>query len=98
MRLVILNNTQPLTYTESKTHKEKTMPTKLIINCETGEQTEVELTAEEIVQREADAAAYAAEQAEREAAEAAKAAAKASAEAKLASLGLTPEEVAALTK
>jgi hypothetical protein len=24
------------------------MPTKLIINCETGEQTEVELTAEEI--------------------------------------------------
>jgi len=74
------------------------MPTKLIINCETGEQTEVELTAEEIVQREADAAAYAAEQAEREAAEAAKAAAKASAEAKLASLGLTPEEVAALTK
>lgn len=31
------------------------MPTKLIINCETGEQTEVELTAEEIAQREADA-------------------------------------------
>ena len=32
------------------------MPTKLIINCETGEQTEVELTADEIAQREADAA------------------------------------------
>jgi hypothetical protein len=73
------------------------MPTKLIINCETGEQTEVELTAEEIAQREADAAAYAVEQAEREAVAAAKAAAKASGEAKLAALGLTAEEVAALT-
>ena len=91
-----LFNIQPLTYTESKTHKEKTMPTKLIINCATGEQTEVELTAEEIAQREADAAAYAVEQAEREAEAAAKAAAKASAEAKLAALGLTAEEIAAL--
>ena len=74
------------------------MPTKLIINCETGEQTEVELTAEEISQREADAAAFAVEQAEREAAEAAKAAAKASAESKLAALGLSADEIAALTK
>jgi predicted Fe-Mo cluster-binding NifX family protein len=74
------------------------MPTKLIINCETGEQTEVELTAEEVAQREADAAAYAAEQTAKEEAEAAKAAAKASGEAKLAALGLTAEEVAALTK
>lgn len=96
MRLVILNNTQPLTYTESKTHKGETMPTKLIINCETGEQTEVELTADEIAQREADAAAYAAQKAEQDAAEAAKAAAKASAEAKLAALGLTAEEISAL--
>lgn len=72
------------------------MPTKLIINCETGEQTEVELTSEEIAQREADAAAYAVEQATKEAAEAAKAAAKASAEAKLAALGLTAEEISAL--
>ena len=74
------------------------MPTKLIINCETGEQTEVELTAEEIAQREADAAAFAVEQAEREAAEAAKATAKASAETKLAALGLSADEIAALTK
>ncbi len=73
-------------------------PTKLIVDCSTGVTTEVELTDEEVAQREADAAAFAIEQAEREAAEAAKAAAKASAEAKLASLGLTPEEVAALTK
>ena len=72
------------------------MPTKIIVDCSTGETTEVELTAEEIAQREADAAAFAAEQAEREAAEAAKAAAKASGEAKLAALGLTAEEIAAL--
>ena len=74
------------------------MPTKLIINCETGEQTEVELTAEEIAQREADAVQAEADRAAREAVEAAKAAAKASAEAKLSALGLTAEEVAALTK
>jgi hypothetical protein len=73
------------------------MPTKLIINCETGEQTEVELTAEEIAQREADAVQAEADRAAREEAEAAKAAAKASGEAKLAALGLTAEEVAALT-
>ena len=72
------------------------MPTKLIVDCSTGVTTEVELTAEEIAQREADAAAYAAEQAEREAAEAAKAASKASAEAKLAALGLSADEIAAL--
>jgi len=72
------------------------MPTKLIINCETGEQTEVELTDEEVAQREADAAAYAAQKAEQEAAATAKAAAKASAQAKLAALGLSAEEIAAL--
>ena len=72
------------------------MPHKLIVNCETGEQTEVELTAEEIAQAEADAAQAAAERQAREAEEAAAAAAKASAEAKLAALGLTAEEIAAL--
>lgn len=75
-----------------------TRPTRLEVNCTTGEQTIVELTDEEIAQLEADRQAWAAEQAAREAAEAAKAEAKASAEAKLASLGLTPEEIAALTK
>jgi hypothetical protein len=74
------------------------MPTKLIINCETGEQTEVELTAEEIAQREADAAAYAEQKAAEEAEAEAVAEAKASANAKLAALGLTEEEIAALSK
>lgn len=73
-------------------------PTKIIVDCSTGVESIVELTDEEIAQLEADRAAWAAEQAAREAAEVAKAEAKASAEAKLASLGLTPEEIAALTK
>ena len=71
-------------------------PTKLIVDCSTGVTTEVELTNEEVAQREADAAAYAVEQAARDAAAAAKAAAKASGEAKLAALGLTAEEISAL--
>ena len=69
--------------------------TKIVVDCSTGETTEVPLTAEEIAQREADAAAFAAEQAAREAEEAAKAAAKESAKAKLAALGLTEDEVSA---
>ena len=73
-------------------------PTRLEVNCETGEQTIVELTDEEIAQREADAAAAAQAEAERIAAEEAKAAVKAAAEAKLAALGLTAEEIAALSK
>ena len=73
-------------------------PTKLIVDCSTGETTEVELTAEEIAQREADAAAFAVEQAAREAEEAARLAAKGAAQQKLMSLGLTAEEIAALTK
>jgi hypothetical protein len=72
------------------------MATKLIVDCSTGVTTEVELTAEEITQREVDAAAWAVEQAEREAEATAKAEAKASAVAKLAALGLTEGEVAAL--
>jgi hypothetical protein len=72
------------------------MPTKLIVDCSTGITTEVELTAEEIAQREADAVKAEADRAAREAEEAAKAAAKASAEAKLAALGLSADEIAAL--
>ena len=72
------------------------MASKIIVDCSTGITTEVELTAEEVAQREVDAAAYAVEQAEREAAEAAKADAKLSAQAKLAALGLSGEEIAAL--
>jgi hypothetical protein len=96
--LQTLFNIQTLTYTEYQTHKEKTMPTKLIVDCSTGITTEVELTAEEIAQREADAVKAEADRAAREAAEAAKAAAKASAESKLAALGLTADEIAALSK
>lgn len=71
---------------------------KIIVDCSTGESTIVPLTVEEIAQREADAAAFAAEQAARQAEEDAKAEAKASAQAKLAALGLTADEIAALTK
>jgi len=73
-----------------------TMPTKLVVDCSTGVTTEVELTAEEIAQREADAAAYAEQKAAEDAAAAARAEAKANAEAKLAALGLTADEIAAL--
>ena len=74
------------------------MATKLIVNCETGEVTELELTPEEIAQAEADAQAWADEQAQRELEAQAVADAKASAEAKLAALGLTADEIAALVK
>lgn len=68
------------------------------VNCETGEVTERPLTAEEVAQREANAAEAAAQQAAEEAAAQAVADAKASAQAKLAALGLTADEIAALSK
>ena len=73
-------------------------PTRIEVDCSTGIETIIELTDAEIAQMEADAAAYAVEQAAREAAEAAAAEAKASGQAKLAALGLTSDEIAALTK
>ena len=72
-------------------------PKKLIVNLATGTQTYVDLTAEEIAQREVDAQAAAIEKAEREAADAAKADAKLTAQAKLQALGLTGDEIAAIT-
>ena len=72
--------------------------TKVIVNCETGVVAEIPLTGEELAQREVDAAAYAIEKAEREAAEAAALTAKESAQSKLTTLGLTADEIAALTK
>lgn len=72
--------------------------TKVVVNCETGEQQILPLTAEEIAQHEAAAAAFAAEQAAREAEAAAAAEAKASGIAKLLALGLTEEEANALVK
>ena len=74
------------------------MATKLIVDCSTGVTTEVELTAEEIAERETMAAEYATQKAAEDAEKAAKAAAKESANAKLVALGLTAEEIAALTK
>ena len=73
-------------------------PTKVIVNCETGEQEIVPFTAEEIAQLEADRLAWQEEKARLEAEAQAKAEAKASAIAKLAALGLTEEEANALVK
>jgi hypothetical protein len=74
-----------------------TVPSAIEVNCSTGEVTERPLTAEEIAQREADAAAYATAKAAEEAAAQALAALKASARAKLvAGTPLTEEEAATL--
>jgi hypothetical protein len=70
---------------------------KLIVDLARGTQTYVDLTPEEIEQRAVDAQVAAIEKSERDAQEIAKADAKLSAQAKLAALGLTGEEVAALT-
>jgi hypothetical protein len=73
------------------------IPTKLVVDCSTGEQTIVPLTAEELAQRETDRLAYEAQEADRLAAEAEQEALKTSANAKLAALGLTADEIAAIT-
>lgn len=71
--------------------------TAMEVNCATGQTTIRPLTAEEIAQREADAAAFAARKAEEDAAAEAKAALKASAKAKLiAGEPLTSEEAEVL--
>jgi hypothetical protein len=70
---------------------------KLIVDLAKGTQTYVDLTPEEIEQRAVDAQAAAIEKAERDATDAAKADAKLSAQAKLAKLGLTGAEIAALS-
>jgi len=75
-----------------------TRPTRIEINCETGVESIIELTDAEIAQMEADAAAAATRQSEEAAAAQAAADAKASAQAKLTALGLTAEEISALTK
>jgi hypothetical protein len=75
-----------------------TRPTRTEINCETLVETIVDLTDAEIAQMEADAQAATERRAAEEAAATAAATAKASAEAKLAALGLTSEEISALTK
>jgi hypothetical protein len=72
------------------------IPTKLVINCETGEREIIPLTEEEIAERELMQLQALAEQEQREADQAAKEAAKASAITKLAALGLSDAEIAAL--
>ena len=71
--------------------------TKLVVNCATGEQQEIPLSEEEIAQREVDRLAYEEAEAARIAADEEKAALKESANAKLIALGLTEEEIAAIT-
>ena len=72
-------------------------PKKLIVDLAKGTQEYVDLTAEEIQQRELDSIQFATEQAEREAAKAAHDALKASAKEKLiAGLPLTAEEAETL--
>jgi hypothetical protein len=66
-----------------------TIPTKIVVDCSTGAVEEVALTAEEIAQREADAAAFAAAKHEEEVAAAEAATAKA---ALLTKLGITADE------
>ena len=70
-----------------------TRPTRIEINCTTGEESIIELTDAEIAQMEADALAFAAQQEEATQAAEALAALKASAKAKLiAGQPLTAEE------
>jgi sugar-specific transcriptional regulator TrmB len=70
--------------------------TKLVVDCTTGAQMIVPLSPEELAEREAMRIQAEADQTQREADELAKAEAKASAQVKLAALGLTEAEIAAL--
>jgi hypothetical protein len=70
--------------------------TKVIVDCESGTTKIVPLTLEELADLQAQREAFEAEQAARAAEEQAKADAKTSAIAKLAKLGLSDAEIAAL--
>ena len=72
------------------------MPTKIVVDCAAGTTEEVEMTAGEVAAQEAMDAAATERAAAEEAAAAQHAANKASGEAKLADLGLSAEEIAAL--
>jgi hypothetical protein len=73
-------------------------PTRIEVDCSTGIESIIELTDAEIAQMETDRVAAEARKAEEDAAAAVAAEAKASAQAKLAALGLTADEITALTK
>jgi len=72
------------------------METKLVVDCATGIATTVELTEEEIAQRDKDKEADLAAREAEAAAEAQRAADRESGNAKLKELGLTDDEIAAL--
>ena len=72
------------------------MPTKLVVDCSTGIQTLVELTAEEVAQSLANQKAYEDAEAAQVAAAAETVKSKKSANDKLKALGLTDAEIAAL--
>ena len=72
-------------------------PTKLIVDCSTGERTVVPLTDEEIAEREAMAAQAETDRLAQERAAAELQAQKQSAQDKLKALGLTDLEIAAIT-
>ena len=74
------------------------MVTKLVVNCTTGVVEEVELTAQELAQRDQDAAAYVVQKAADDAAKAAAETAAVAGKAKLKTLGLTDDEINALIK
>ncbi len=71
--------------------------TKVVVDCSTGEQTILPLTADEIASLELSRQEAEARKAEEDADAAAKAAAKQSAQEKLKSLGLSDIEIAAIT-
>ena len=73
-----------------------TRPIRIEMDCSTGIESIIELTDEEIAHQLEMQEQVLTERLEREAAAEAKAAAQASAKAKLAALGLTAEEIAAL--
>jgi len=75
-----------------------TRPTRVEVNCITGEVLEIELTDAEILALETAQVQAEVDRVAREAADAAVAAAKKAAHSKLAALGLTAEEIAALSK
>lgn len=73
-------------------------PKKLVVDLATGTHEYIDLTPAEIAQRDQDAADFAARKAEESATAEAKADAKLAAQAKLQALGLTGEEIAAITE
>ncbi len=73
------------------------VPKKLVVDLATGTQQYIDLTPEEIEQRAVDAQAAAIAKAEADAEAQAKADAKLSAQAKLQALGLSGDEITAIT-